>query len=74
MYTLQLSDTIFVEMGPGDLYVYDYGNNNLKIVSVTDYFRPIVNEYTKEIISFTSKRHFRFRRQGPSYWWEEVEY
>ena len=74
MYTLQLSDFLFVELNVGDLFVYNYGNNTFAIREVKQDFRPPLDEFTVEIYSFSTQRHFRFFRDNGCYWWEEAKY
>ena len=74
MYTLQLSDSLFVELNVGDIFIYRYNDYTYAIKEVEKDFRPPLDEFTVEIYSFSTKRHFRFFRCGGSYWWEEVKY
>ena len=74
MYTLQLSDFLFVELNIGDLFVYNYGNNTYAIREVEKDFIPPLDEFTVEIYSFSTQRHFRFFRDNGYYWWEETKY
>lgn len=74
MYTLQLSDFLFVELNPGDLFIYKYNDNYYSIRDVEEDFKPPLNEFTVEIYSFSTKRHFKFFRDNGYYWWEEVKY
>ena len=73
MYTLQLSNHLFVDINVGDLFIYRY-DNTYKIVEVKNDFKPPLNEFTIEILSFYSKRHFIFKRDNGYYWWEEIKF
>ncbi len=66
MYTLQLSNHLFVDINVGDLFIYRY-DNTYKIVEVKNDFKPPLNEFTIEILSFYSKRHFIFKRDNGYY-------
>ena len=66
MYTLQLSNHLFVDINIGDLFIYRYGNT-YKVVEVKNDFKPPLNEFTIEILSFYSKRHFIFKRDNGYY-------
>ena len=72
MRTIQLSDTLFVDIGDGDVFLYIYNSSQIDVKVVQDDIIPPINEFTIEIISFYSHRHFLFRRNGAAYWWEEV--
>lgn len=72
MITIQLSDSIFVEVDNGDLFIYQYGYNRYEIKEMENNEAPPINEFTVEIISFHSRRHFRFKREGMKYWWYEI--
>ena len=74
MYTLQLSDFLFVDIEIGDIFVYRYDDSHFAIREVKSDYRPELNEYAVEILAIGSKRHFRFRRDNGYYWWEEVKY
>lgn len=74
VYTLQLSNDIFVDIGVGDLFVYKFKDNYCVIEEVTQDFTPCVNEFAVEIISFYSRRHFVFYRKDGAYWWSEVNF
>jgi len=74
MYTLQLSDTLFVDIDYGDIFIYKYGDNHFSIREYTNEFKPQLDANTIEILSFYSKRHFIFKRDGQWYWWEEIKY
>jgi len=74
MQTIQLSDSIFVEVADGDLFMYKYDYNHSAIIQMSNNKVPPIDEYTTEILSFHSKRHFLFKRNGKSYWWEEVKF
>lgn len=66
MYTLQLSNHLFVDINIGDLFIYKKDNTCI-IKYVRDDYRPPLNEFTIEIISFYSKRHFIFKRDNGYY-------
>lgn len=72
MRTIQLSDTLFVDIGDGDVFLYIYSNSQIDVKVVQDDIIPPINEFTIEIISFYSHRHFLFKRNGAAYWWEEI--
>ena len=74
MRTIQLSDTLFVDIADGDVFLYIYDHTHIAVQTVYNDIIPPINEFTIEIISFYSHRHFLFRRNGAAYWWEEVEY
>lgn len=74
MATIQLSDFLFVEIGNGDLFIYKYDDGSISIKEVENNIIPPINEYTIEILSFYSERHFIFKRYDKSYWWEEIKY
>lgn len=74
MYTLQLSDSLFVELNVGDIFIYRYNDCTFAIKEVKEDFRPPLDEFTVEIYSFSTKRHFMFFRHEGSYWWEETKY
>lgn len=74
MYNLQLGDNLFVDINSGDIFVYRYSHNHFSIQQATANYHPPVNEYTIEIISFYSERHFIFKRDNGYYWWEEIQY
>lgn len=74
MYKLQLGDNLFVDIDNEDLFIYKYDDNHFAVKTVKDDYHPPVNEYTVEILSFYSKRHFIFKRQNGAYWWEEIKY
>ena len=73
MSTLQLSDSLFVDIAEGDLFVYKYEDNYVVVQEVKDTV-PVLDQYTVEILSFHSKRHFILKRDNGYYWWEEVRY
>jgi len=73
MYTLQLSDFISVDIGVGDLFIYITENAYI-VKEVKKDYRPPLNEYTVEILSFYSKKHYAIRRDNGYYWWEEIKY
>ena len=66
MYTLQLSNFIFVDIHIGDLFIYYY-NNTYVFTYVSENFKPPINEHTIEIIAYHSKRHFVFKRDNEYY-------
>ena len=66
MYTLQLSNHLFVDINIGDLFIYRKDNTCI-IEYVRDNYKPSLNEFTIEIISFYSKRHFIFKRDNGYY-------
>ena len=68
MYTLQLSDTLFVDLEIGDIFVYNYGCGHFAIQTVKRDYRPNLDANTVEIISLYSNRHFIFKRDGNYYW------
>lgn len=74
MKTIQLSDSLYVDLDNGDIFIYKYSNNRFSIKEVTNNIVPPIDQYTVEILSFYSKRHFRLRRDGEWYWWEEVKF
>lgn len=74
MKTIQLSDTIFVNIADGDLFIYKYSDNYFAIKEVINDEVPPINEFTVEILSLYSQRHFRFKREGQWYWWYEVKF
>ena len=74
MYNLQLGDNLFVDIGVGDIFIYKYKENCFAIKEVKENFKPELNEFTVEILSFYSKRHFIFKRDNGYYWWEEINY
>ena len=71
MYTLQLGDNLFADLDIGDIFIYNYGNNHFAIKEVKSDYRPELNEYTVEILSLSTHRHFIFKRNNGYYWWEE---
>jgi len=73
MSTLQLSDSLFVDIAEGDLFVYKYEDNYVVVQEVKDTV-PALDQYTVEILSFHSKRHFILKRDNGYYWWEEIQY
>lgn len=73
MSTLQLSDSLFVDIAEGDLFVYKYDDSHVAIQEVKDTV-PVLNQYTVEILSLHSKRHFILKRDNGYYWWEEIQY
>ena len=73
MSTLQLSDSLFVDIAEGDLFVYRYEDNYVVVQEVKDTV-PALDQYTVEILSFHSKRHFILKRDNGYYWWEEIQY
>lgn len=73
MSTLQLSDYLFVDIAEGDLFVYKYEDGYIVVQEVKDTV-PVLNQYTVEILSFYSKRHFILKRDNGYYWWEEIRY
>lgn len=73
MSTLQLSDYLFVDIAEGDLFVYKYEDDYIVVREVKDTV-PVLNQYTVEILSFHSKRHFILKRDNGYYWWEEIRY
>ena len=73
MSTLQLSDSLFVDIAEGDLFVYKYEDNYVVVQEVKDTV-PVLDQYTVEILSFHSKRHFILKRNNGYYWWEEIQY
>ena len=74
MYQLQLGDNLFVTIGVGDIFIYRYSHNHSAIEYVKADYRPPLNEYTVEILSFYSKKHFILIRQNNYYWWQEIRY
>ena len=74
MRTIQLSNTLFVDVADGDIFIYVYSENHLEIREMKNNEVPPINEYTVEILSFYSRRHFRFRREGQWYWWYEIKF
>jgi len=74
MYNLQLGDNLFVDIGVGDIFIYKYKENYFAIKDVTENYKPELNEFTVEILSFYSKRHFILKRDNGYYWWEEIKY
>jgi len=74
MKKIQLSDTLFVEIDNGDLFIYKYTDHHFGIKEMRDDIVPSINEFTVEIISFYSRRHFLFKREGPAYWWYEIKF
>lgn len=73
MSTLQLSDSLFVDIAEGDLFVYKYEDNYVVVQEVKDTV-PVLDQHTVEILSFHSKRHFILKRDNGYYWWEEIQY
>lgn len=73
---IQLSDTIFVDIGVGDLFIYSEHKDieHINIKEAEKDYLPSVDANCVEIISFYSKRHFRFHRDGAAYWWSEIQY
>ena len=74
MYNLQLGDNLFVDIGVGDIFIYKYKENCFAIKDVTENYQPELNEFTVEILSFYSRRHFILKRDNGYYWWEEIKY
>ena len=67
MYSLQLGDNLFVDIEVGDIFIYKYKENCFAIKYVTENYKPELNEFTIEILSFYSKRHFIFKRDNGYY-------
>ncbi len=67
MYTLQLGDNLFVDLEIGDIFVFKYDDRHFAIKEVKSDYRPNLDENTVEILSFYSKRHFIFKRDGGYY-------
>lgn len=77
MKTIQLSDTLFCDVADGDLFVYIYpeeSRTNIALRCVENDVVPPIDEFTVEILSFYSRRHFLFTRDGPAYWWYETKF
>jgi len=74
MFRLQLGEDLFVYLDKGDMFMYRYDKDHTAIKTVTKDGIPPLDEYTSEILSFYSKRHFILRRENGAYWWEEVKY
>ena len=71
MYTLQLGDNLFTDLDIGDIFIYKYSQNHFAIKHVEKDFKPELNEFTVEILSLSTHRHFIFKRDNGYYWWEE---
>ena len=67
MYTLQLGDNLFVDLEIGDIFVFKYDDSHFAIKEVKSDYRPNLDANTVEILSFYSKRHFIFKRDGGYY-------
>jgi len=74
MKTIQLSDYIFTDVADGDLFIYKYDDHHSAIKEMRNNVVPSIDEFTVEILSFYSKRHFIFKRDNGYYWWEETSY
>lgn len=74
MRTIQLSDTLFVDISDGDVFIYVYDKTHVNVQIVHNDVVPPINEFTIEILSLYSHRHFLFRRNNGAYWWEEIPY
>lgn len=74
MYTLQLGEHLFTDISDGDIFVYRYSTNKVEIKTVENGSKPPLNEFTVEIFAFGARRHFIFKRSGPAYWWQEVNF
>ena len=74
MYTLQLGDKLFTDIDVGDIFIYNYGNNHFAIKDVKTDYKPELNEFTVEILSLSTNRHFIFKRDNGYYWWEEIKF
>lgn len=73
MYSLQLADNWFIELNPGDIIISKW-DNKVIINTITETNAPLLDEKSVEILSFSTKKHFSLRRDGPYYWWVEVGY
>lgn len=73
MGAVQLSESFFINLEAGDIFVYKYRDDFITIHEIKDTIPPL-DQYVVEIISFYNKRHFILKRDNGYYWWEEVRY
>lgn len=67
MYTLQLGDNLFTDLDVGDIFIYKYSPDHFAIKEVKTDYKPELNEYTVEILSLSTHRHFIFKRDNGYY-------